>query len=300
MSYAGTIRDLPSTAFHAADPRSASRCIRSRPRRPESRSRATAQVDCHCQAPRCPHPARKPPADAAATGPVVTESIPAVSRYNHVVANGHSSCLQRPPRLHQDEPGRALAYHRQRLGLGRRFRSALDMLVTFVHRRTAVRAIAISCPCDAILTDRILRSCCHACRSRPCIVAVSSELDRPGRLQQGYVKAHYTKYEYRIPMRDGVRLFTSVYVPKDTESALPDHAQPDALQRSALRRRCVQVGPRPFAALRQRGLHRGLPGRARAVDVGGRVRQHAAARTAKDRAPPRSTRAPTRSTRSTG
>jgi putative CocE/NonD family hydrolase len=29
------------------------------------------------------------------------------------------------------------------------------------------------------------------------------------------VKAHYTKYEFRIPMRDGVRLFTSVYVPKD-------------------------------------------------------------------------------------
>ncbi|HEY3625526.1 MAG TPA: CocE/NonD family hydrolase [Terracidiphilus sp.] len=29
-------------------------------------------------------------------------------------------------------------------------------------------------------------------------------------------KSHYTKYEYRIPMRDGKRLFTAVYVPKDT------------------------------------------------------------------------------------
>jgi putative CocE/NonD family hydrolase len=29
------------------------------------------------------------------------------------------------------------------------------------------------------------------------------------------VRARYTKYEYRIPMRDGVRLFTSVFVPKD-------------------------------------------------------------------------------------
>ena len=28
-----------------------------------------------------------------------------------------------------------------------------------------------------------------------------------------YVKAHYTKYEHQIPMRDGVRLFTAVYVP---------------------------------------------------------------------------------------
>jgi len=32
------------------------------------------------------------------------------------------------------------------------------------------------------------------------------------------VRAHYTKYEYRIPMRDGARLFTAVYVPKDASS----------------------------------------------------------------------------------
>ncbi len=30
-----------------------------------------------------------------------------------------------------------------------------------------------------------------------------------------YIKASYTKYEYEIPMRDGKRLFTAVYVPKD-------------------------------------------------------------------------------------
>jgi uncharacterized protein len=35
------------------------------------------------------------------------------------------------------------------------------------------------------------------------------------------VKAHYTKYEYRIAMRDGVHLFTSVYVPKDTSHSYP-------------------------------------------------------------------------------
>jgi putative CocE/NonD family hydrolase len=35
------------------------------------------------------------------------------------------------------------------------------------------------------------------------------------------VKAHYTKYEYRIPMRDGVHLFTSVYVPKDSSRSYP-------------------------------------------------------------------------------
>lgn len=38
---------------------------------------------------------------------------------------------------------------------------------------------------------------------------------------EDYVKAHYTKYEFRIPMRDGARLFTSVYVPKDQSHSWP-------------------------------------------------------------------------------
>jgi uncharacterized protein len=36
-----------------------------------------------------------------------------------------------------------------------------------------------------------------------------------------YVKANYTKYEYRIPVRDGARLFTAVYVPKDDAKTYP-------------------------------------------------------------------------------
>lgn len=36
-----------------------------------------------------------------------------------------------------------------------------------------------------------------------------------------YVKANYTKYEHRIPMRDGKRLFTSIYVPKDSSQSWP-------------------------------------------------------------------------------
>src|SRR5215472_13131785 len=39
--------------------------------------------------------------------------------------------------------------------------------------------------------------------------------------KEDYVKTHYTKYEYRIPMRDGKKLFTSVYVPKDTSQPYP-------------------------------------------------------------------------------
>src|ERR1700729_2424145 len=36
-----------------------------------------------------------------------------------------------------------------------------------------------------------------------------------------YIKAHYTKYEYQIPMRDGVKLFTAVFVPKDDAQTYP-------------------------------------------------------------------------------
>src|SRR2546422_3643628 len=36
-----------------------------------------------------------------------------------------------------------------------------------------------------------------------------------------YVKAHYTKSEFQIPVRDGQKLFTSVYTPKDTEKQYP-------------------------------------------------------------------------------
>ena len=36
-----------------------------------------------------------------------------------------------------------------------------------------------------------------------------------------YVRDHYVKNEYRIPMRDGARLFTAVYTPRDTSRPYP-------------------------------------------------------------------------------
>ncbi|MGK9125791.1 CocE/NonD family hydrolase [Olivibacter sp. SA151] len=36
-----------------------------------------------------------------------------------------------------------------------------------------------------------------------------------------YIRAHYTKIERYIPMRDGVKLFTSIYIPKDTTKKYP-------------------------------------------------------------------------------
>lgn len=44
----------------------------------------------------------------------------------------------------------------------------------------------------------------------------------PGVAQDSiFVREHYTKHEYRIPMRDGIKLFTVAYVPKDMSEAHP-------------------------------------------------------------------------------
>lgn len=44
-----------------------------------------------------------------------------------------------------------------------------------------------------------------------------------------YIRSRYTKLEYRIPMRDGTRLFTSVYVPNN---ASPGRRYPLLLMRT--------------------------------------------------------------------
>ncbi|HAB17620.1 MAG TPA: X-Pro dipeptidyl-peptidase [Verrucomicrobiales bacterium] len=45
--------------------------------------------------------------------------------------------------------------------------------------------------------------------------------DKKEELTAAWLAEHYTKYEHRIPMRDGVRLFTRVYVPKDDSQSWP-------------------------------------------------------------------------------
>jgi putative CocE/NonD family hydrolase len=54
-------------------------------------------------------------------------------------------------------------------------------------------------------------------------LSFTSLLQCPRAAGQGleFVKSHYTKYEYRIPMRDGKKLFTVVYVPKDQSQRYP-------------------------------------------------------------------------------
>jgi len=38
---------------------------------------------------------------------------------------------------------------------------------------------------------------------------------------ESYIRLHYTKHEHMVPMRDGVKLMTSVFVPKDTTKQYP-------------------------------------------------------------------------------
>jgi putative CocE/NonD family hydrolase len=55
-------------------------------------------------------------------------------------------------------------------------------------------------------------------------VAALAQAPKPRSVEtelRDYIKANYTKYEYHIPMRDGARLFTSVYVPKDDSQTYP-------------------------------------------------------------------------------
>lgn len=48
-----------------------------------------------------------------------------------------------------------------------------------------------------------------------------------------YARQHYDKFEYQIPMRDGIKLFTAVYVPKDKSRTYP----------FLMQRTCYSVAP---------------------------------------------------------
>jgi hypothetical protein len=48
-----------------------------------------------------------------------------------------------------------------------------------------------------------------------------AETDNKAQKRADYIRSHYTKYEYQIPMRDGITLFTAVYVPTDDSQKYP-------------------------------------------------------------------------------
>ena len=60
------------------------------------------------------------------------------------------------------------------------------------------------------------------CALGPLLAVVSCLGAAKGDAQDaGAVKASYVKTEYQIPMRDGKRLFTAVYSPRDTTRRYP-------------------------------------------------------------------------------
>ncbi|SEA58758.1 hypothetical protein SAMN05192529_1314 [Arachidicoccus rhizosphaerae] len=52
-------------------------------------------------------------------------------------------------------------------------------------------------------------------------------------VNKAYIEAHYSKAEFMIPMRDGIKLYTAVYIPKDTTQAYP----------IMMNRTCYSAGP---------------------------------------------------------
>jgi len=52
---------------------------------------------------------------------------------------------------------------------------------------------------------------------------------------RGFVRTTYVKHEYQIPMRDGVKLFTIVYTPRDASAA---NTYPIVMERT-----CYSVAP---------------------------------------------------------
>ncbi|MCP3675112.1 MAG: CocE/NonD family hydrolase [Gammaproteobacteria bacterium] len=54
------------------------------------------------------------------------------------------------------------------------------------------------------------------------VISVTSAKDKETvNKRADYIRSHYAKYEYQIPMSDGVKLFTSVYIPNDDSKKYP-------------------------------------------------------------------------------
>ena len=88
----------------------------------------------------------------------------------------------------------------------------------------------------------------------------------PAAIARDFVRENYTKFEYRIPMRDGVKLFTSVYVPKDVFT--DGKTYPIMMQRTGYNVRptasiSIRATLGPSESFRPREIHLRLSGRPR-------------------------------------
>src|SRR5438046_4277714 len=67
-----------------------------------------------------------------------------------------------------------------------------------------------------VATVLLLASCSASTRAQ-----TNQAKAKPDEVNEAYLRERYTKSEYRIPMRDGVKLFTAVYAPKDNAQPYP-------------------------------------------------------------------------------
>ncbi len=95
---------------------------------------------------------------------------------------------------------------------------------------------------------------------------------KPDAAPEFEVKAHYTKYEFWIPMRDGVHLFTSIYVPKDTSKPYPFLINRTPYSVAPLRRGQLPQVARAIERVRKGGIYFREPGCSRTVYVGRQIR----------------------------
>jgi len=77
-----------------------------------------------------------------------------------------------------------------------------------------------------LITSRKLQAILVACclltlLSRNVGAQATRSTPQPPDPNQAYLREHYTKYEFKIPMRDGVKLFTAIYTPKDDKKTYP-------------------------------------------------------------------------------
>jgi putative CocE/NonD family hydrolase len=86
------------------------------------------------------------------------------------------------------------------------------------HLPTALTSCVACFACSAGLPRAGAAAARGAPPAEPPLIA--AELDKDGDVGRA-IREHYTKHEHRIPMRDGARLFTAVYVPKDTSRRWP-------------------------------------------------------------------------------
>src|SRR5438552_5388359 len=70
-------------------------------------------------------------------------------------------------------------------------------------------------------------SCIFSLAALLIVAFAPQSFSQPGQMSQqqrelaDYIKSHYTKREVMIPMRDGAKLFTSIYEPKDHDQKYP-------------------------------------------------------------------------------